>query len=205
MDKRKIVVFALGVTDKWNPKPMADEIRKDVPFFRLTGLAIPMRTSRETTKEWNKSKDKDLLGLFGWRGTSFEMHDWTIGETYLKIRDAWERGAYAPLLFAPDMALSNEAATVVTHGDGVHFPPFVFAADTVNANVNPPDMRVLPFVTNANDPGLVGIVISHRTNPQKFRDMINNVAGEVHFVDPIAAATAPKQTPKVEVAKEVLK
>lgn len=204
MEKRKVIVIALGVDDTWNPKDLAERIREDVPFFRLTGFAIPTRTSRDLTKQWNKAKDKDILGLYGWRGTAFEMHDWTSGETYLKLRDAWESGTYAPMLFAPDMALSNEAATVVANGDGSHLPPLAFIADPINANTNPPEMRVVPFVTDAQQPGTVGLVISRATVIPKFTEMIKKVQGDLHFIDPLAAATEPKPNKVVPITPEVI-
>ena len=191
MDKRKIMLVALGVTDEWNPLETFKRLLVDVPLARIVGFGIPMELSRDVVKDWDTTA-RATLGLYGWRGTSFEMHDWTIGETYLKLRDAMDRGPFSPLLFPPDQSLSNEAAVVVAKGDGTKLPPLIVCSEYNFADGLQPEMTVLPFATDAANDGTLAVFMSQDVDIPKLVEVLKTLQTEAHFIDPIANSRKSK-------------
>ena len=203
MQKRKILMIALGVTDEWNPLPLFREWRETIPMIRLLGFATPMLTSRATAKEWSKEA-RATLGVYGWRGTTFEMHDWTIGETYLKLRDVFDRGPFSPILFPPDQALSNEAIAVVASGDTTKgLPAMSVCGEYKLVDSYDPKVTVLPFETNATNDGTLALFITPRTDIPKLLETLQAAQAEMHFISPTHNQRSAKGThfPQLKEAK----
>ena len=201
MDKRKIILVALGVTDDWNPLGVFKQLSDAVPLSRLVGFGIPAALSREVIKEWDATA-RVTLGLYGWRGTSFEMHDWTIGEAYLKLRDAFDRGPFAPIIFPPDQSLSNEAVVVLAQGDGDKLPPLVVCSEYNVADGLQPEARVLPFATDATNEGTLAVFMSKDVDIPKLIEVLSTLQTEAHFIDPIANSRQSKGPQRTEI-KEI--
>ena len=60
MDKRKIMLVALGVTDEWNPLETFKRLLVDVPLARIVGFGIPMELSRDVVKDWDTTGGRSV-------------------------------------------------------------------------------------------------------------------------------------------------
>ena len=203
MDKRKLLLMALGVTDDWNPIEVFRRIKDEVPLARLVGFGIPRSLSRGVIKEWDREA-RATLGIYGWRGATFEMHGWTTGETYLKMRDAFDRGPFAPILFPPDQSLSNEAAIVAAKGDGEKLPPLIVCSEYRVVDMLQPETMVLPFATSASDEGTLGVFMSKDLDMPKLIEVLATLQTEAQFIDPIANARHAKGPEKVTLKETTL-
>lgn len=185
MQKRKILLIAVNVSDQWNPIDTFRAIRERLPLARMTAFGVPTRMSREAVKEWSK-EPRATLGLYGWRGVSLEMHDWTSGEAYLKLRDSFDRGPFAPLVFAPDQALSNELVAVLSDGDGDKLPQVGVCGPYHVVDNFDPRTKVLPFAGSSNIEGTLALFVKPDLNVSEFLEIVEAGAAEMHFIDPIA-------------------
>lgn len=202
-EKRKLLLIALGVTDKWNPIEAFRQLKNDVPLARIVGFGVPMQLSRETIKDWDREA-RATLGMYGWRGASFEMHGWTMGEAYLKFRDSLDRGPFAPIIFPPDQSMSNEAAVVCAKGDGQHLPPLIVCSEYSVVDSLQPDNMVLPFATDASDEGTLGVFMSDSVDIPKLTEVLTTLQTEAQFIDPIANARHAKGPFKVQLKETTL-
>lgn len=187
MDKRKVLLMAVGVSDRWNPLPWFRQLKTKLPLARLLGLAVPTRTSRGVVEAW-KREPRAKIGLYGWRGTANEFFGATLGEAYFKLRDAFECGPYDPFFFPPDGAVSSEVLGMLRNGDErVNLPPLAIVGNARDILTMPKGTKVLPFVGDARI-GIgdmsVGIFLSERTRLEDFERSLVGSTGIYTFCDP---------------------
>ena len=202
MQKRKVLLIAVGVQDLWDPLDAFRAIRERMPLARMLAFGVPTRMDRARVKEWSK-EPRATLGLYGWRGTSFEMHDWTSGETYLKLRDSFNRGPFAPLVFPPDQSVSNEAVAVLSDGDADKLPQVCLVGPHHVVENFDPRVKVLPFVGSTSPDGTLALFIKHDLDVTEFIDLVEAAAADIHFIDPVANMRDAKGLSPTQLATQL--